>query len=355
MLFEGLARTVGEGLYDIWNGLEKHEPEICIGLGVIGMGLTVVEAVRRGRKMDEVVDRYREKKAMIEEIQHNIEEFGIENTAEAYAETYDMDIEYVKTFEIGKERRGLVASTAIDVGKKFWSVGALFAVSSAFILHGYKILSARYLGAVAAFNCVSEAFTAYRSRVQKEQGQAWDNYYRTGLNKPKKVEAFEDDDTSEDWFYEPKEGSGDLVEGEDGELDPTYLEASDVVRDPRLPSQYAKFFGPESDYWTGIPAVDLLFLRGRTNMLTDRLKVKNRLILNEAYDALGLKYTPDGTVCGWVTGKDGRDCFVDIGYDAIMNDPSRTIRCKDGKCIYILDFNIDGIVWDKIGKVEAAK
>lgn len=79
-----------------------------------------------------------------------------------------------------------------------------------------------------------------------------------------------------------------------------------------------------------------------------RLERKGHLFLNEVYDQLGLSRTREGSVVGWLKNSKDGDNYVSFGdYDAnTYRVPSDDISRVDTN--FILDFNVDGMIWDKI-------
>ena len=76
--------------------------------------------------------------------------------------------------------------------------------------------------------------------------------------------------------------------------------------------------------------------------------LNRRNIHEEVYDQLGVSRTPEGSVCGWIANSENGDGYVDFG-----NPESCAWRYYDGvrkhdvtECV--LDFNIDGVIWDQI-------
>ena len=70
-----------------------------------------------------------------------------------------------------------------------------------------------------------------------------------------------------------------------------------------------------------------------------------QLFLNEVYDMIGFEHTPEGAVAGWV--KDNGDGFVSFGLDDVNNESARRfVNGEDN--VVLLDFNVDGIIFDKI-------
>jgi hypothetical protein len=68
------------------------------------------------------------------------------------------------------------------------------------------------------------------------------------------------------------------------------------------------------------------------------------VFLNEIYDSLGFKRTRAGQVVGWVANGTG-DNFIDFGlFEAASVDFAQGFEAA-----IILDFNVDGIIYDLLG------
>lgn len=79
-----------------------------------------------------------------------------------------------------------------------------------------------------------------------------------------------------------------------------------------------------------------------------RLERRGHLFLNEVFDQLGLSRTREGAVVGWIKNSEVGDGYVSFGdfeantYRVPSDDYSRV------DTNFILDFNVDGMIWDKI-------
>lgn len=78
-----------------------------------------------------------------------------------------------------------------------------------------------------------------------------------------------------------------------------------------------------------------------------RLERKGHLFLNEVFDQLGLSRTREGSIVGWLKNGEG-DNYVSFGdFDAsIYRVPSDDYTRVDSN--FIVDFNVDGVIWDRI-------
>lgn len=121
-----------------------------------------------------------------------------------------------------------------------------------------------------------------------------------------------------------------------------------VVNSLKALSPYARIIAEESstcwdpneDYTSqNLAAVQLWSNR--------RLERKGHLFLNEVFDQLGLSRTREGAVVGWLKNGEG-DNYVSFGdFDAsIYRVPSDDYTRVDSN--FIVDFNVDGVIWDKI-------
>lgn len=101
-------------------------------------------------------------------------------------------------------------------------------------------------------------------------------------------------------------------------------------------SVYAKKYDQNSPNWQREQDYNLVFFRAQEQWFNDVLRAKGHLFLNEVYDALGLSRTRAGAICGWWYAGQKE---VDVTMDIVGPD-------KDGA--YVLDFNVEGVIWDRL-------
>lgn len=141
--------------------------------------------------------------------------------------------------------------------------------------------------------------------------------------------------------------SAEEILSSDNKSDAAYVSDA-VVNSLKALSPYARIIAEESstcwdpneDYTSqNISAVQLWANR--------RLERKGHLFLNEVFDQLGLSRTREGAVVGWLKNGEG-DGYVSFGdFDAsIYRVPSDDYTRVDSN--FIVDFNVDGVIWDKI-------
>ena len=104
-------------------------------------------------------------------------------------------------------------------------------------------------------------------------------------------------------------------------------------------SQYAKVFDETNPNYTGERKTDLMFLKCNEHYLNDLLRLRNKVLLNEAYNTLGFKREEIYRTVGWLYAETNQigDNFVDFGidYEYLSSHLEEPI---------VVDFNVDGKV-----------
>ena len=278
---------------------KKHSPTILFVGGIVGAVTSTVLACRATLKLDEVLEE-------TQNDMHNAKQLHDSGHTD-YPE-----VEYKRDMTI------LYIRTGVKIVKLYGPAVILGASSIAALTGSHKILNTRNAALTAAYATIDKAFGEYRQRVVDELGEDADRQFRY---------ASETRTIVEETDQGPK--------------------TSDVVRvAPNTPSGYARFFDEVSPNWSPTPEYNLLFLRCQQNYANDMLKARGHVFLNEVYDQLGLERSKSGAVVGWVLGKDG-DNFIDFGVFDGANPRARDfVNGREGSIL--LDFNVDGVILDKI-------
>lgn len=288
--------------------IKKKSPEILLAAGLVGFVGTVVLACKATLKADDILDLHEEGMEKIEKTKKMAE--SINDIVEYTEEDYNRDILVQRVKTIG------------NMVKLYGPAIALGGVSVACLITSRNITHKRYLAAVSAYNAVSEVFQQYRKRVVDEYGEKLDKHFRYGTTYSTTTE----NDVDEDGKKIKKKV--DVEETKLGE-----------------PSGVAVYFDSSNPNWDPNPEFSMMFLKAQQNYLNDRFHQKGHLFLNEALDALGFPHTQQGSLVGWVEGLG--DNYIDIGlYDQHKENVRRFVNGNEN-CI-LLDFNHDGIIWDKI-------
>lgn len=307
--------------------VQKHSPEILLGAGIVGFVGTVVLACKATLKADEVLDHHNRKMKDIEDAweiaKKNANGEDIKYSENMSGADFDGDNLHYDLDLYKKDKLTQYVKTGVSFGKLYGPTIALGTVSLACILTSRNIMQKRYLGVIAAYNGLSEAFEAYRSRVREEQGEIMDRHFRYGTELEEVTVETVDENGK-------KKKEKQLVEKLDN---------------INMPSAQAVFFDSTNPNWDPNPQFSMMFLRSQCNYLNDKFHTKGHLFLNEVYDALGFPETQQGAILGWVEGIG--DDYIDFGlYDPKREDVRRFVN-GDADAI-LLDFNHTGVMWDQI-------
>ena len=301
----------------VFMGAKKYSPEIAIVGGLVGVGAGVFLACKATLKLDELLDN---EEAEFERINNAIDDQTLPEYTEEVAQE---DVKKVKM------------NTAIDIVKAYIPAAGVLVTGVTLILLSHKILRDRNTALMGAYSALATAFAAYRKRVVDYDGKEQDLKYLYGNRTPKMVEetVVHDDGTSEVVLVE--KGKEDI-----------YL----------LGSPYARIF--DSDHSTMAYSIDtdphndlnFTLLRQSQTMFNNKLHSYGFVFLNDVLEHLGFEKVPEGQLVGWRLIGNG-DGYIDFGINNCYENPDcKDLVEKDGFTRkLVLDFNVDGIIYDKIG------
>lgn len=285
--------------------IRKYGPEIALATGVAGVIGTVVLACKETLKADEVLDRHNDRLNRLQKAVEIVES----GEDEEYDERDVKRDKFVIYCKFGGELLRLYAPAII-----------LGTTSIGLILWSHGIMKGRYLGAVAAYNAVNEAFNTYRERVRNEAGAETDRHYMFGTERDEVTGSVIDENGK-------RKKKDDYVE---------------VIPNNIKKSEYTRVWGPgETRAFMQNNDNCRAFLIGQQEIANCILNTKGHLFFNEVLDMLGYPQTDIGAITGWVKGANGKDGYVDFGVlDLHRPDIQEWIDNKT-KTI-TLDFNVDG-------------
>ena len=274
---------------------KKNSPHIFFAAGVVGTITSTVLACRATLKLSDTLTEIQDEVSTVKEMHAGIE-----------PEKYSQEEWYKDTFYVyTKAGYQLV---------KLYSPAIVVGVVSIGMLTGSHVqLARRNTALMAAYAALQRAYDDYRDRVRERYGvdQELDLYHAA------KVKMIEN------------------KEGKDEEQ---------KIVDPNGISIYARFFDEASRHWEKNPETNRLFVQCQQNYANNLLHARGHVFLNEVYDMLGLDRSSAGAVVGWVIPSEKGDNYISFGiFDAynshFVNGQERSI---------LLDFNVDGVVYDKI-------
>lgn len=265
---------------------QKHSPKILFGIGLVGFGATVLFAARATLRLDELLDKHDQK-------------------AEAALTRRDLTRVY--------------AGTAGQLVKLYGPTVVVGSLSVACLTGSHVVLTRRNVGLTAAYATVEKALNEYRAKVVDEYGAEVDENFMHGGEK-----------------------TTETVIGEDGKKKKVTRFVGDGA------SMYARLYDPaNSKYWKVDAAYNKLYILSQQSWANDKLKLNGHLFLNEVHDMLGMERTPEGQIVGWIFEDQGDgEGFVDFG----LSRPSAAVEdfMRGHEASVLLDFNVQGNVWDKI-------
>lgn len=193
------------------------------------------------------------------------------------------------------------------------------------ILSAHGIMKRREASLIAAYGVLERAYSAYRDRVRESFGEeAEENLYS---------------------------GKTIRIDG----VDKKEKTVSYSTTEPEVDkSDYIAFFTPDNKHFNvSRPEWNLTFLRAQEHHANRMLTIKGHVMLNEVLEGLGFPATPAGAVTGWIKNFPGGDERIDFDLPEQGSPEEQDLyyfwTSGDGDSIR-LDFNVHGLIWDKIGK-----
>lgn len=287
--------------------LSKQSPHILFGAGIVGFGATIYLASKAVLKLDRHVDVFQENLETVKELYDSAKD-SEEGRASYPKSEYRKDLAY------------LYANSIYDITKMYAPTVIVGTLTIVCLTKSHTILSNRNTALMAAYSVLERSYNAYRKRVIDEFGEDKDREFRYPTKEIRTLSLDE---------------KGKAVEKVETK---TLLDQY---------STYARFFDEMCPDWKRNPEYNLIFLRAQQNWANDLLRARRHVFLNEVYDMLGIPRTKAGAVVGWVIGHEG-DNYIDFGLFDGENSAARDFVNGRERSI-LLDFNVDGVIYDKIG------
>jgi hypothetical protein len=280
--------------------VQKNSPGLLFGTGVIGMVGSTVLACRATLKVESVLDDAHKKLELTKTV--------IVDHPDEYNES-----------DQGRDTALIKFQTSVKIVRLYVPAIVVGGVAIVCLTSSHNILTRRNAALTAAYAALERGFNEYRSRVIDKYGEEADRDLRYGTQK---VEI----------------------------VDPDTGKKKNVVRvGPDGESIYARFFDQTSSSWSKEPEYNFIFLKAQQNYANDLLHARGHVFLNEVYDLLGIERSKAGAVVGWLLTRNGStDNFVNFGiFDADSEKVRDFVNGFEGSIL--LDFNVDGVIYDKIG------
>lgn len=270
--------------------LSKHAPTILTAAGTAGFIGTTILASKATLKVEETVA---EETALLVKV-HEAHDAGKLEDKDAL-----------------RDKVILYTRMTTKLAKLYAPALILGAASIVSLATGHGIMLKRNASLAAAYAAVDQAFKTYKKKVESKFG------------KDAVIDALVS--TAEE----------DLTKNE---LTMEAIAAVDGV------SPYGVIFDETNNNWSADEDLSMLHLKCQQQYANDILQTRGHIFLNEVYKMLGFPHTPAGAVTGWVKGNG--DDFVDFnifeGTFEGEDEKGRTVTK------WALDFNVDGVMYDKI-------
>lgn len=300
-----------EKFVNVYNGVkgkvEKHSPEILMGVGVVGVVTGTVMACKATLKLNDILEEAQETRDKIKEVASN------PNYEDKYTEE-----------DAKKDLAVNCIQTGVKVAKLYAPAVAVGVAGVGCVLASHDIMKKRNVALSAAYLTVDKSFKEYKQRVVDRFGEEVEKEIRYGIKAEEIVETVTDEEGNE-----------------------TTVTETVKAMNPTLYSDYARFFDEASPCWQNDPEYNLMFLRAQQQYANDLLRAKGRLFLNDVYEMLGLEKSKAGQIVGWVYDRENPngDNFVDFGIYDMSKERVRAF-VNGYETNILLDFNVDGNIWD---------
>ena len=292
---------------------KQHAPEILTVTGItLGVGATVTACVATVKAVEAISD------------------------AKEKVEALEKD---EKDGEFAEEKKAIKRRTVGKVAAFYGPAFGLTLASAGCTLYGMKIIKNEKTALAMAFAGLASDFKGYRERTRELLGDAAENEIRYGLKSGEIVETVED---------------------ENGKTKKTKTKAALIDPDQEVadPNSYVRVFCNSNPRWNECLEYDRQFLRSQQWVFNEMLAAKGHVYLNDVLYALGFPQTKAGHEVGWVADPEDptADNYIDfrvtetkIPITVMVNDDGKIteeiIGYKDG---FLLDFNVDGSITDKV-------
>lgn len=294
--------------------LRAHAPEILIGTGIAGFGLTVFEACKATSKARDILD---EKEERISIITEDCDKVGYSDVMVESA---------VKETE---------KHAKLAIIKAYAPVATTGIASIMLVLGGYRVLNGRYVGAAMAYKTLEAGFERYRGNVIDEFGDEVDWRMLNNV-KPEDLEkAKRERDENLEIIEENKHKRFGKKP-----LKTKYL---DIYKDV-----FDSYSTKWRRWWTPHQALD--FAVQKENELNDKLMINGFVSENEYNDAYGFPRTKQGQVNIWIKKPGEIGGHIDVGIRHMPENELRSIlgATRNEDIQVHLRPNFDGTIYDII-------
>ena len=287
--------------------IKKHEPEILVVAGAVGMVTSTVLACKATLKVADVLEEHK----------------TTVNTIHETAAREDMKEKYT-TEDEKNDIRIVYTQTAVKVVKEFAPSVILGGLSLGCMFASNNMLRKRNAALAVAYATIDKSFKEYRGRVAERFGSDVEEEIRLGAKEETITEIEVDPETGKEKKVKKKV----------------------KVSDPNLTSDYAMYFDENtSAYYNTCYDFNLSMLRAKEAYWTTMLQMRGYVTLNEVLQDIGVEGHKAGMVVGWFYDKKNPQ-----GDDQVLfNIKEVYVRTGDGehdmRKTIIIDPNVQGEIY----------
>ncbi|MBQ9014466.1 MAG: hypothetical protein IJ094_13115 [Bacilli bacterium] len=314
--------------------IAEKSPVILLTIGVVGVVAGTIMAVKATKNTKDIDDELKEDLETLElKKQEALEDMNstmdLEEPAENLISIKDDNYEEYQTSLATKDFKeftledynSLRNKIVFNATKKYvilYSKAAVIEATSIIcIIAGFRIIAKRYAAMAMAYTALDNSYREYRKRVQNELGK----------------------DKEEELYYGYKKELKKIKDEQNN-----IKEVPQLHVDGQILSPYAVFFDETSTEWSKDPGYNETFLKQLEKGMQRRFEGQGYLFLNDVKDKLGLPRTPEGQIVGWKLNGPYSDNKISFN---LYNEYNREMS-KKGSNVWLLDFNVDGNIYDKI-------
>lgn len=303
MFLQTVKNSVGSALSNGFLKFQSVQPELMLFGGIAAGAASVVMIAKAHRKSEGLVEELKDELTEIEAT-YNIPE--------------DEMVDSITEREM-IEAKGRAFGVATARVIRLYGPGVVMGIGGLMLILGsHGLMKRRAQALIGLATLLETSFAKYRERVKEEYGPEVEARMFQG-SEARPVTVLSDDDGKK---TKKKVAKNHIPEQGD-------------------PLMYDRIFDETNRNWKDDPDLNIYGLYAIQNQMHDILQMRGQLVLNEVYRKLGFDETDYGAVVGWLRDGDG-DGYVNFGLEDDINQ-------REGDNRWHLSFNVDGVIWDKIG------
>lgn len=300
---------ISRHVYDASVMFAKNAPALAFGAGLVGMAGTVILTARATLKVAPKMEAHKAelielKKSAATNVAKEVESEGaVPNYSEYRKDSYVLWSRFV---------RECTRAYAVPL--------LLGGVSAGLLTYSHNIQSNMITGLTMAYEGLKVTFDKYREAVIEDQGLDADTKY----------------------IVEAHNAANEELQARTGDSEVFHVDSRFVFgRDS------SSDFNSRASMW------NVNFLNDVEAAMNRKLDSQGIVFLNEVLVALGMDRTPAGQQLGWVKDPDDSNHVgIDFGWRKLSDEITmynlKNAESSDSAPEILLDFNYDGVVWDKL-------